>query len=145
MARLPLAIALALGASGPLRSASAATVTIIVRHVQTGKGVVRACLWNDPHGFPDCGRVKPRAQAAGDAVEGVELHFYDVKPGTYAVSIMQDLNDNQVLETNFLGIPREPVGLSNNPVIFSLHRPTWNDVKFIVNQDVIISINLQGI
>jgi 4,4'-diapolycopenoate synthase len=36
-------------------------------------------------------------------------------PGTYAVSVYEDLNGNHRLDYNMLGIPREPVGASNNP------------------------------
>ena len=39
----------------------------------------------------------------------------DLPPGTYAVSVYEDLNGNHKLDHNFLGIPREPVGASNNP------------------------------
>lgn len=33
--------------------------------------------------------------------------------GEYYVSAYQDVNNNEKLDTNFLGIPREPVGISN--------------------------------
>jgi uncharacterized protein (DUF2141 family) len=33
--------------------------------------------------------------------------------GEYVVTIFQDVNSNGVLDTNFLGIPREPVGITN--------------------------------
>ena len=36
-------------------------------------------------------------------------------PGTYAVSVYEDLNGNHKLDHNIIGIPREPVGASNNP------------------------------
>jgi len=36
-------------------------------------------------------------------------------PGAYAVSVYEDLNSNHRLDYNMLGIPREPVGASNNP------------------------------
>lgn len=36
-------------------------------------------------------------------------------PGTYAISVYEDLNGNHKLDHNFLGIPREPVGVSGNP------------------------------
>lgn len=36
-------------------------------------------------------------------------------PGTYAVSVYEDMNSNHRLDYNLLGIPREPVGASNNP------------------------------
>jgi uncharacterized protein (DUF2141 family) len=39
----------------------------------------------------------------------------DLPPGTYAVSVYEDINSNHKLDHNFIGIPREPVGVSNNP------------------------------
>lgn len=39
----------------------------------------------------------------------------DLPPGTYAISVYEDLNGNHKLDHNWLGIPREPVGVSNNP------------------------------
>jgi len=40
--------------------------------------------------------------------------FYDLKEGTYAVSIFHDENDNGKLDANFIGIPSEPYAFSNN-------------------------------
>lgn len=34
--------------------------------------------------------------------------------GEYALSIYQDVNDDGKLERNFIGLPKEPAGLSNN-------------------------------
>lgn len=39
----------------------------------------------------------------------------DLPPGTYAVTVYEDLNGNHKLDHNSIGIPREPVGASNNP------------------------------
>jgi acyl-CoA reductase-like NAD-dependent aldehyde dehydrogenase/uncharacterized protein (DUF2141 family) len=39
----------------------------------------------------------------------------DLPPGTYAVTVYEDLNGNHKLDHNLIGIPREPVGASNNP------------------------------
>lgn len=38
----------------------------------------------------------------------------ELPPGEYAVSIFYDANGNGELDTNFIGIPKEPVALSNN-------------------------------
>ena len=39
----------------------------------------------------------------------------DLPPGTYAITVYEDLNGNHKLDHNAIGIPREPVGASNNP------------------------------
>ncbi|MDQ2832516.1 MAG: aldehyde dehydrogenase family protein [Acidobacteriota bacterium] len=44
-----------------------------------------------------------------------QIKLYDVPPGRYAVAVYLDVNSNRKLDKNLLGIPREPVGVSNNP------------------------------
>ncbi len=43
--------------------------------------------------------------------------FKALPTGTYAIKLFHDINDNQKLDSNWLGIPREPYGFSNNPRI----------------------------
>jgi uncharacterized protein (DUF2141 family) len=45
----------------------------------------------------------------------VKYIFNDLPAGTYAIKLFHDINDNQKLDSNWLGIPREPYGFSNNP------------------------------
>jgi uncharacterized protein (DUF2141 family) len=40
--------------------------------------------------------------------------FSGVAPGTYAVSVVHDENSNGKLDANFIGMPREGVGASND-------------------------------
>jgi uncharacterized protein (DUF2141 family) len=40
--------------------------------------------------------------------------FTGVAPGTYAMSVVHDENSNGKLDTNFIGMPREGVGASND-------------------------------
>jgi len=40
-------------------------------------------------------------------------YSFDILEGEYLIALFQDTNNNGKLDTNFLGFPREPVGLSN--------------------------------
>jgi uncharacterized protein (DUF2141 family) len=40
-------------------------------------------------------------------------HTFEIPEGEYLIAIFQDTNNNGKLDTNFLGFPKEPVGLSN--------------------------------
>ncbi len=51
--------------------------------------------------------------------------------GEYALSIFQDVNDDGKLERNFIGIPKEPAGLSNN-LRPRFGPPKYKDAKFAV-------------
>jgi uncharacterized protein (DUF2141 family) len=56
--------------------------------------------------------------------------FDNLEYGTYAVSSFYDKNDNGKLDTNFLGIPKEPTAMSNNAK-GSFGAPKFKDAKFI--------------
>ncbi|MBF0366890.1 MAG: DUF2141 domain-containing protein, partial [Oligoflexia bacterium] len=49
--------------------------------------------------------------------------------GEYAVLIIHDENNNDRVDTNFFGIPKEGVGTSNNPVT-RFRPPSFNQSKF---------------
>ncbi|GGA82593.1 hypothetical protein GCM10011369_25730 [Neiella marina] len=46
--------------------------------------------------------------------EPLQFEISDLKAGDYAVRMFQDLNSNGQLDANWLGIPNEPYGFSNN-------------------------------
>ena len=50
-------------------------------------------------------------------------------PGDYALSIFYDSNDNGELDTNFIGIPKEPIALSNN-ALSKYGPPKYKDAVF---------------
>ena len=54
----------------------------------------------------------------------------EVPEGTYALSVFHDLNGNGKLDTNFIGIPKEPSGFSNNPVLYG--PPTFEKTRIEV-------------
>lgn len=58
------------------------------------------------------------------------VQFADLKPGTYALYVLHDENENQKMDMKWLPYPRpgEGVGASNNPK----GRPKWDDAKFTV-------------
>jgi uncharacterized protein (DUF2141 family) len=51
---------------------------------------------------------------------------HDVPPGIYAVVAWHDRNDNGKVDQNWLGIPQEGVGFSNDPAL-GLRGPRFSD------------------
>ena len=100
-------------------SAGAATNARNVLHVTIGglrsdKGQVLCFLYSSANGFPkNEGKaiLHSRSPITNDQAN---CTFIGIQPGTYAVSVFHDENSNGRLDTNFLGIPREGVGASNN-------------------------------
>ncbi len=70
-----------------------------------------------------------------------EVIFENIPKGIYAISIFHDENDNGKMDTNFMGIPKEDYGCSNNASGF-MGPPKWKDAKFELTNDTTITINL---
>jgi uncharacterized protein (DUF2141 family) len=78
------------------------------------KGQVLCAIFSSATEFPKKAE-KAVAQAKSDISQGHAFcDFPRIAPGTYAVSVFHDENSNGKMDTNFMGIPREGVGASNN-------------------------------
>lgn len=121
--------------------AAAGDIAVSVEGAATDSGSVVLCLWGGDAGFPDCEKGKPLRRIVVPAGAPTAT-FADVPPGSYAVSAFHDRNGNGVLDSNFIGLPKEPVGMSNNPKIMG--RPRFKPAQFSHGDRTAISIRLQG-
>jgi len=63
--------------------------------------------------------------------------------GNYAIKVFHDENSNQELDSNFLGIPTEDYGFSNNASSW-FGPPSWEKSQFIVNkEELTIEISIE--
>lgn len=122
--------------------AFAETLTVEVHGVTTSAGQMRACLWESSRGFPDCGRAEPLARAEGTPAEGMTLSFENLAPGKYAVSVLHDVDGDGQLRRNALGLPKEPVGLSNG-LRLGLSGPSFRHSQITVSGETTVVISLQ--
>ncbi len=67
--------------------------------------------------------------------EGAVMVRIELPAGEYAISIIYDRNGNGELDTNFIGIPKEPVAVSNNA------RPGFGPPKY---QDAAFQLGPEG-
>jgi uncharacterized protein (DUF2141 family) len=65
--------------------------------------------------------------------------FKAVPTGTYAISYIHDANNNGEMDANFMGIPKEDYGCSNNAKGF-MGPPKWEDAKFELTKPIEIVI-----
>ena len=98
------------------QSKPVATLTINMQLTNEAHGDLAYLVFSSSSGFPGDPNKTVRHGflpiRPGATLMSIET---DLPPGTYAVSVYEDLNSNHKLDHNFLGIPREPVGASNNP------------------------------
>jgi uncharacterized protein (DUF2141 family) len=80
-------------------------------------------------------RVAGAAVDIASAKEGeLVIATVALPPGEYAISIFYDANSNGELDTNFIGIPKEPVALSNNAKA-KFGPPKYKDALFTLTED----------
>ena len=93
---------------------SAATLDIEVQGITKG-GILNLEISSSKEAFESDGddtgvvaRIQERVS------RGSHQRSFDIPPGTYAIKLHIDENENGELDTNFLGIPKEQYGISNN-------------------------------
>lgn len=114
----------------PAASEDGGPVAVEVRGVRSESGSVIVALYGSERGFPN--RFEQALRKASVKVHDgrAEARFEGVAPGRYALCVVHDENGNGRLDTNFLGIPREGVGVSNN-VRNRFGPPAFDDAAFV--------------
>lgn len=113
-----------------LSQVSPVTIQVDVSGLSSSRGVVECVLWSSAEGFPR-DTTHGREKVNVPVVEGRATCSFTAQPGTFAITLMHDENENGVMDTNFLGIPIERYGFSKNPRPF-LRAPTFKEAAFEV-------------
>lgn len=121
----------------------ATEVVVRVSGLSETLGQVGCSLFGGAAGFPMDNTSARNLWLPADA-KGVTCRFNDVPEGTYAVSIGHDVNGNKRVDTNFIGLPTEQWGVSNNARP-TLRAPRFDEASFKVAadaKDVVIDIEV---
>jgi uncharacterized protein (DUF2141 family) len=120
---------------------TAADLTVKVEGIREARGTIRLELDGSAAAWDN--KEKPTALGSTPAVIGVVTYtFKGLPPGRYAVGVYHDANDNGELDMNFLGIPKEDFGISNDPNL--MRKPTFEESHVDVGEaDRHITIHLR--
>jgi uncharacterized protein (DUF2141 family) len=100
-------------------------------NIREAKGSLYIGVYNTEAGFMKVEEVCFKKIIPVKTTGSVNLDLPELKPGTYAITCFHDLNNNGKLDTNFMGIPIEPYGFSNNARP-KFRAPKWAEAKFEV-------------
>src|SRR5215467_12008504 len=89
-------------------------IHVEIERLRSDKGQIFCALYSSSNGFPKDGQKAIARVKSSISNRKAICEFSGIVPGTCAVSVFHDENSNGKLDTNFLGIPREGVGASNN-------------------------------
>jgi uncharacterized protein (DUF2141 family) len=111
--------------------ASAARIVVTITGLKSNEGGVYVGLYATPSKFLNGTQVdvmkKVRASTAP-----ITVVFDNLRPGAYAVGAYHDENNNDHLDTNFIGLPTEGYALSNG-VRAAIAKPTFQQAAFTVD------------
>jgi uncharacterized protein (DUF2141 family) len=109
---------------------SSGTVILVVEGIDTSRGGQLSAGIFVEKNFPKVGGqlLGIQKQVSSNVMQ---LVLQDVPPGSYGVAVFHDLDSNNALETNFVGLPKEPIGFSNDARI-RFGSPSWDEARFTV-------------
>jgi uncharacterized protein (DUF2141 family) len=130
---------LALASAGGLSErvtaeATSSTLVVEVSGFHSDKGQLLLRLYNQEEGFPT--EPKKALREVKQAIVGghTTVQLAGLPLGSYAVGCVHDENGDGKLERNFLGVPKEGVGASND-ARGRMGPPKWKDARFELKPD----------
>ena len=120
------------------------TIKVLVTNFENNEGTCFYCLYdkNQSKDFP-IKQEKAKCFKSKIANKQITIQFENIDFGTYAIAIYHDENNNGKLDSNFIGIPKEGTGASNNAK-GKFGPPKFEDAKFEhqKNETVLTTITL---
>ena len=104
-------------------------IKINVTNLRSNNGNVLVSLFKDGVGYPDDATKAFRKTKLSITEKKASILFSNLPSGVYTVSILHDENDDQKMNKNGLGIPKEGYGFSNN-VMGAFGPPSLSKTSF---------------
>jgi uncharacterized protein (DUF2141 family) len=115
--------------ASPALSQSSSTIVVEVSGFKNSRGTLNCRLFTKPADFPDGeGLATVRIPIAAPTTS---CTFSNLEPATYAIAVVHDENSNGKLDKNFVGVPSEAYGVSNNKT-YALSAPKWDESLFFL-------------
>ena len=116
---------------------------------QTKAGILNLGIYNNAEAYDQSVQGEERSERGlfsgiDSYIELKESHEFviNLPEGTYAIALFVDANENLKIDKNFLGIPKEQYGFSNN-AMGKLSGPSFEQAKFQVKGSAIQNIKLK--
>lgn len=119
-----------------------AALRIEISDVRNATGDIGCLIFNGADGYPES-HEKAHRESHVKIVSGTAVcEFKNLAPGEYAAIVFHDENLNGKLDKNFLGIPREGYGASNN-IRPAMSAPGFKEAAFGVKAAVPTTITIK--
>ncbi len=135
-------VLLAIGVVAAQTPAKTCTLTVYVEGVNSQGGNVGVLVFNSTRGWPEDIHAAYRDIVVPAHPGVVTIKIPNLPPGTYALAVGHDVNLNHKVDKNFLGMPKEQWGMSNNPHAM-LKPPPFSAAQFDLKGDAEVRVRMQ--
>jgi uncharacterized protein (DUF2141 family) len=125
----------------PIIGFSQNNLSIDVEGVSSSEGRISVAVYNKSSGFLKFESVY-RSDSAVAKKKKTNLVIGNLPNGTYALAVFHDMNGNDRLDTNWLGIPKEAIGFSNAKMK-TFGPPSFEDCAFNLEGDTQIRLEIK--
>ncbi|MFN6536285.1 MAG: DUF2141 domain-containing protein [Nostoc sp. EkiNYC01] len=136
-----LASLLSISFAKTVNAEPATKLNVVVNGIRHQKGEICFRVFGGEKGFPTSNTSEVKSGCAKITGTSVTKEFSGLKPGTYAVAVVDDQNGDRKLNKDFFGIPTEGFGISKNPTVsIQTGTPKFRDASFVVNKNTTVNI-----
>ncbi len=118
------------GTAAAQTSAGGSAIVVQLNGFKQPVGQVLLSLFKDGHGFPTQPEKAFRWAKAKVTSSSLIISLEGLPPGKYAIAAVHDENENEVMDTDWFGLPAEEYGISNNAVS-TFVPPTFEEAQFM--------------
>jgi uncharacterized protein (DUF2141 family) len=106
-------------------------IELVISNIRNNKGFIRIGMYTSVNGYPNDPPFS-FAFPKDSLINGRLRLFLPVhKSGSYALSFLDDENNNNKMDYRLGIIPKEGFGFSNNPKIKGIKEPSFDDTRFL--------------
>jgi uncharacterized protein (DUF2141 family) len=98
-------------------------IELIINNIRNTKGLIQIGVFNSENGYPETFSLAKDTISSGQLRFFIPLH----QPCSFAITILDDENENGKMDRIFIIKPKEGFGFSNNPKIPGRKAPPFNE------------------
>ena len=118
------------------------TLTVHVNGLHNQRGVVQLALFRNAEGYPQHVELATVTRTVAPA-DAAYIVFEDLEPGTWALAVLHDENENGRLDTTMFGVPIEGIGASRDATR-RMGEPRFEDARFeLDSRDLTIRVDMR--
>ena len=134
MMRMPYFILLLL----PIFGMAQQQLTVTVTGIASTNGSIHIAVYNSGENFLESDQFYKNIIVESEKGSTIGV-FTNLPNGKYALAVFHDENANEKLDTNFIGVPKEPLGFSIGK-LKTFGPPSFDECSFSLDADMAITI-----